>query len=811
MSAVAERLALVGFVWLLALAGCGGGRGDDTPAPNNQPPAAPTGVVAAAGNAEVTITWPAVAGATSYTLYWSTSAGVTKSNGTQLAGVTTPYVHDGCSNATTYYYVLTASNANGESADSSQVSATPLPPPPPPAAPTGVAATPGNGVVTVAWNAVAGTTSYDLYWSTMPGVTQANGTKIANASRPYVHGGLSNGTTYYYVVTAVGLGGASADSTQASATPSSTSPPAAPTGFTATGGPEQITLSWSPVSGATSYNVYCSDTPGITTAGTPTPVTSSPHVRAGVTAGTDLYCIVTAENGYGESPPSAEVSARATQAGYAISGSVVAPAGSGRIYLVASCISGCTSNIRNCGTSLAAPGAYTIRGVPNGTYTVRAYRDTLGHGHENATYAAASRSVQVNGANASAGTLSLVVPTATSPAVPTGLSVTAGDAGAAVQWRPNTDGNGIVNVTGYDVAWGTDVAASTGGGSASLDASRYPIYLVGLANSQAYYFKIRARNAGFTSAWSAAIGPVTIGPWGGGSILSGIATLPVDATGPVYALAHAPGDDDAFSYLQRIPTPGSRSVSYSISGLPAGTYSLRFLLDQNQNGVLDPGELMPYGAFRVQVTANTSLNASIPTPADAHVVAPTYRLRSHGTDSWDPYPQVWDERKIVATMTIVSANGLPVPIDLGRAAGGFRTAFDHRPGSPGTGESIGIGVTYTDGTSGTFTLPLTAVDFARNLTVTPTPSATVPTFSWTAPAIAPTGSWGYSLSVQDGGGAIWTYPPLGLTMPSSQTSVQYDVDGTASDALSPGSTYGWSVTVRDAAGNSAETSSTGTP
>jgi len=185
---------------------------------NNAPPSAPTGVQAVAGNGQVTVSWNAVAGATSYNLYWGTSPGVTKQNGTKIAGASSPYVHTGLTNGTTYYYVVTAQNANGESVESGEVSATPQPPPP--SAPTGVQAVAGNGQVTVSWNAVAGATSYNLYWGTSPGVTKQNGTKIAGASSPYVHTGLTNGTTYYYVVTAQNANGESVESGEVSATPS---------------------------------------------------------------------------------------------------------------------------------------------------------------------------------------------------------------------------------------------------------------------------------------------------------------------------------------------------------------------------------------------------------------------------------------------------------------------------------------------------------------------------------------------------------------------------------------------------------------
>lgn len=191
-----------------------------TPAPTI--PSAPTGVAAVPANAQNSISWNASSGATSYNVYWSTTTGVTKANGTKITGATSPYVHPVLTNGTAYFYVVTAVNTAGESADSAQVSATPVAPLVPPAAPSGLTATAGNAQATVSWGPVSGAASYNLYWSTTSGVTKLNGTKITGATSPYVHLGLTNGNTYYYVVTAVNANGESADSAQASAVPTVT-------------------------------------------------------------------------------------------------------------------------------------------------------------------------------------------------------------------------------------------------------------------------------------------------------------------------------------------------------------------------------------------------------------------------------------------------------------------------------------------------------------------------------------------------------------------------------------------------------------
>ena len=115
--------------------------------PQVSAPSAPTGVGAVAGNAQVTVSWSAVSGATSYNLYWSNSSGVTTSTGTKTTSVTSPYIHSSLTNGIPNYYIVTAVNAGGESSASSQASATPQVPAP--SAPTGVGAVAGNAQVTV--------------------------------------------------------------------------------------------------------------------------------------------------------------------------------------------------------------------------------------------------------------------------------------------------------------------------------------------------------------------------------------------------------------------------------------------------------------------------------------------------------------------------------------------------------------------------------------------------------------------------------------------------------------------------------------
>jgi hypothetical protein len=181
------------------------------------PPDAPGNVSAVAGDGQATISWAPVAAATSYNLYYSTSPTISKLNGTKISGVSSPYIKASLTNGTKYYFVVTAVKGDIESVESAIVSATPSLPPP--TAPTGVTATAGNSQVTIGWDSVSGATSYNLYYSTSSSVTKLNGTKMSGVTSPYTKTSLTNGTTYYIVVTALNGGGESADSARVSATP----------------------------------------------------------------------------------------------------------------------------------------------------------------------------------------------------------------------------------------------------------------------------------------------------------------------------------------------------------------------------------------------------------------------------------------------------------------------------------------------------------------------------------------------------------------------------------------------------------------
>ena len=107
-----------------------------------------------------------------------------------------------------------------------------------PVAPTGVAATSGNAQVGLNWNASATATSYKVKRATTSGgpyttITNVTGTACLDLA-------LNNGTTYYYVVSAINISGEGVNSPQVSAIPSST----VPVNVSMSASAGALTLSW---------------------------------------------------------------------------------------------------------------------------------------------------------------------------------------------------------------------------------------------------------------------------------------------------------------------------------------------------------------------------------------------------------------------------------------------------------------------------------------------------------------------------------------------------------------------------------------
>ncbi len=118
---LSQSLGLALALFLTACGGSSGGGGGSGSAP-----AVPTGLAATPGNAQVSLTWAASSGAATYRVKRSTTAGGPYTAVSSPSAVA--FNDTGLANGTTYYYAVSAVNAYGESANSTEKSATPAAP-----------------------------------------------------------------------------------------------------------------------------------------------------------------------------------------------------------------------------------------------------------------------------------------------------------------------------------------------------------------------------------------------------------------------------------------------------------------------------------------------------------------------------------------------------------------------------------------------------------------------------------------------------------------------------------------------------------
>ena len=186
-------------------------------------PGAPTGLVATAGDRQVSVAFvaPAVTGGAAVSNYqYSVDGGKTWVTRAPVS-VASPVVITGLTNGTEYSIALRAVNSAGAGATSAVVKATPKAPVVAPGAPTGLVGTAGDRQVSVAFVAPAsnGGAVVSNYQYSVDGGTTWVTRAPASVASPVVITGLTNGTEYSVALRAVNSAGAGAASTVVKATP----------------------------------------------------------------------------------------------------------------------------------------------------------------------------------------------------------------------------------------------------------------------------------------------------------------------------------------------------------------------------------------------------------------------------------------------------------------------------------------------------------------------------------------------------------------------------------------------------------------
>ncbi len=261
-------------------------------------PGAPTGVVATPSPGQVSVSWiaPTSDGGAPITSYT-----VTASPGglfcTTPDGATLTCTVTGLTNGIGYTFSVFATNDNGDSPSSTPTAV--VTPSAVPSPPLNVTATTSDGSATISWDAPDSSGGSPITGYTVTS-TPGGLTCITNGELTCNIGGLTNGVSYTFTVTASNTDGSSDPSSPSNAVIPSTLPsaPLTPTAL-ASGG--QAVISWSaPVSDSgspiTSYTV--TSTPDGKTCTTPDGATLTCTVT-GLTNGTTYTFTVTAANANG--------------------------------------------------------------------------------------------------------------------------------------------------------------------------------------------------------------------------------------------------------------------------------------------------------------------------------------------------------------------------------------------------------------------------------------------------------------------------------------------------------------------------------
>ncbi len=453
----------------------------------------------------LTLSWNASAGATSYQLQVSASSSFSTTIVDQSGIATTSYAVSGLNNNTVYYWRVNATNASGTSAYSVAWSFTTLglasPSPPTLSSPsngaTGASITP-----TLSWNASTGAASYQLQVSTSSSFATTVVNQSGITATSYAVSGLTNNTVYYWRVNATNAGGTSAYSSSWSFT-TIVAAPSAPTLSSPSNGATGVsitpTLSWNASTGATSYQLQVSTSSSFTTTVVnQSGITATSYAVSGLTNNTVYYWRVNATNAGGTSayssawsfttivaapsaPTLSSPSNGATGVSITPTLSWNASAGATSYQLQVSTSSSFTITVVNQNGITAT--SYAVSGLTDGT---------VYYWRVNATNA--------GGTSAYSDTWSFTTAAAVNPpATPT--LVSPGNGTTGISTSPTMSWNVSIGAASYQLQvsinpnFSTTVVSQTGITGTSFGVS-------GLVNNTTYYWRVNATNAAGTSLYS---------------------------------------------------------------------------------------------------------------------------------------------------------------------------------------------------------------------------------------------------------------------------------------------------------------------
>lgn len=561
------------------------------------------------------------------------------------------------------------------------------------------------------------------------------------------------------------------------------------------------------------------------------------------------------------------------------------------------------------GATLGSGGAFTIAGVQPGNYTLSAWMDSTGitsganypgaQGALNTNDPTATNNpvVSVSNANVTGASVTLTNPTYGTPNANPTFQVAPNFGGATLFYTPPTlstpNGNKEEDANEYVVQWavadGTDSDGPTcslggGGGAQFLNvAGSHTFYAIGangatvwilnntVAGSGAftsgtkYCFQARSFNtlAGTThpGGWADFTdsdgnpAAVTVGAAAcssGCTTVSGTVTIPAGVTiapgVPLYVgfYQQNPGSNGPSAiYGTEITSPASGANNYSIT-IPSGAnYYLFGILDQNNDGQIDAGDVTNTNnngnstSITVSGSGMSGVDTTLPGSNSTTTVQTQYISCGSNCGSYNLTLEVNEANKLPVSVQLSSGPNLLNPISMSQAAccGGGSGEFwysGNLVGSPNVGDAYDFTVTYSDGTQDTgstvngavtqFGSTGAAVGASDVVTNLQTTAGTTPNFTWTFPANPTNYTYQFNLSQESGCSGsctIWQIPGQnsnsnGFTFTETETGAStgqltWGVDPTGGGSTPTGSLnsaddYYWQITVQDSNGNQAQSS-----
>ena len=476
------------------------------------------------------------------------------------------------------------------------------------------------------------------------------------------------------------------------------------------------------------------------------------------------------------------------------------------------------------GTSYIIQGLPSTNGGPSGYY-VQAEIDTQATGITNESDPeGTSSTVTLPNSNATGVNFAIVDRTPSAPVMPpqNQFHVSPADQTAVLSYSAPLDGNGEEIATSYNVYYSTNNFATTlGPVNFKAQGNNVNVFILGgtlatLTNGVTYQFKMSAVNSTGESAKTAAVS-ATIGAVTGNFTVSGTVTYPsLTAVGPLYVGVY--GNSGIFvDVISSPPANGTSGVPFTITGIPAGTYQNFAIIDVNKDGEIDIGDLQNVcnhcNTPTINVSGSMSGQSLTLTSFTATPAIPTSVSGSSSqANSYSLQPQITAGTKLPVSMTLFSGNNVAVPYNMNadQHDSSYSPVYTNST-QPNVGDQYQFLVTFSDGSTAVMSAPVTAVlAFPQSLQTSG--SATVPVLSWAAPSPLPTITpYTYSVNLNSTNNSFpenWNYfgPNNGNGIPSTQTSVTYNTDGSASpnSPLVAGVTYSWSVAVQDNDNNIAQ-------